>query len=243
MRLPLRFALLTVITTAIPGVAQPPAKKDEPKLKVGDPAPPLTVGKWHQGPEVKEFEKGKVYVIVFWEADNYNPTSILREINALKAKYRGVTPVAVSSAPEKEEEGWRVTRELEDKRVVHGRTNFPFAFANDQTKATKKAYGATEPQSVYVVGKDGKIAFIPPDRGDVGPSLTDHLHEVLPKVLDSSWKGQKDADALTEAEKEYQQTMSFMSKRRALGPDFRKLERAKQNEEVESLRNSGRLVC
>jgi thiol-disulfide isomerase/thioredoxin len=35
-------------------------------LKVGDPAPKLQTGKFLQGEPVKEFEKGKVYLVEFW---------------------------------------------------------------------------------------------------------------------------------------------------------------------------------
>jgi thiol-disulfide isomerase/thioredoxin len=38
----------------------------EATLKVGDPAPKLQTGKWVQGEPVKEFEKGKAYVVEFW---------------------------------------------------------------------------------------------------------------------------------------------------------------------------------
>jgi thiol-disulfide isomerase/thioredoxin len=37
-----------------------------PALKVGDRAPKVQVGKWLQGEPVKEFKKGKAYVIEFW---------------------------------------------------------------------------------------------------------------------------------------------------------------------------------
>jgi thiol-disulfide isomerase/thioredoxin len=37
-----------------------------PSLKVGDPAPRLATGKWVQGEPVKEFQKGKAYVVEFW---------------------------------------------------------------------------------------------------------------------------------------------------------------------------------
>ena len=36
------------------------------KLKVGDPAPKLQTGKWIQGEPVKEFQKGKAYLVEFW---------------------------------------------------------------------------------------------------------------------------------------------------------------------------------
>src|SRR6266478_1453472 len=38
----------------------------EPTLKVGDPAPKLQTGKWVQGEPVKEFQKGKAYLVEFW---------------------------------------------------------------------------------------------------------------------------------------------------------------------------------
>ena len=37
-----------------------------PTLKVGDPAPRLQTGKWVQGDPVKNFEKGKAYIVEFW---------------------------------------------------------------------------------------------------------------------------------------------------------------------------------
>ena len=38
----------------------------EPTLKVGDPAPKLQTGKWVQGEPVKDFAKGKAYIVEFW---------------------------------------------------------------------------------------------------------------------------------------------------------------------------------
>jgi thiol-disulfide isomerase/thioredoxin len=37
-----------------------------PSLKVGDPAPKLQTGKWVQGEPVKDFQKGKAYIVEFW---------------------------------------------------------------------------------------------------------------------------------------------------------------------------------
>jgi len=37
-----------------------------PSLKVGDPAPKLATGKWVQGDPVKDFQKGKAYIVEFW---------------------------------------------------------------------------------------------------------------------------------------------------------------------------------
>src|SRR5687768_5335620 len=42
------------------------AMAQEATLKVGDKAPKITVENWVKGKEIKQFEKGKVYVVEFW---------------------------------------------------------------------------------------------------------------------------------------------------------------------------------
>src|SRR5947209_897878 len=71
MVLQMRTILLTLTFAALSGsflsaADDPKPTKDQPKLKVGDAAPPLTVTKWLSGAEVKSFEPGKVYVVEFW---------------------------------------------------------------------------------------------------------------------------------------------------------------------------------
>ena len=58
-RLKAAIALLALVT--VPGLAG----AAEPVLQVGDPAPKLQTGKWVQGEPVKEFEKGKAYLVEF----------------------------------------------------------------------------------------------------------------------------------------------------------------------------------
>ena len=52
--------LLALIAGTTLGVAA------DPTLKVGDPAPKLQTGKWVQGDPVKDFQKGKAYIVEFW---------------------------------------------------------------------------------------------------------------------------------------------------------------------------------
>jgi thiol-disulfide isomerase/thioredoxin len=48
------------------GLIAAPTQAAQPKLKVGDPAPKLQVGKWVQGEPVKEFSRDKAYIVEFW---------------------------------------------------------------------------------------------------------------------------------------------------------------------------------
>jgi hypothetical protein len=216
--------ILLALAVGMTPAADPPAKKDEPKLKIGDPAPPLSVSKWHQGPEVKEFEKDKVYVVVFWGAFLGESGPILRDIDALRAKHKGVIPVAVGNGTEKDKGGYSFDREA--KFLADAKPKFGFGFANEQDGVTKKAYGSTGiDHAVYVVGKDGKIAYTAR-----GQESTLYLSEVLPKVLDGSWKGQKDADAIAETEKEFQKAMTYTAKVKETSAEIRKLDPSKQGE-------------
>lgn len=59
-----RLKLTAALLTATAGMAWTVAA--ETTLKVGDPAPKLQTGKWVQGEPVKDFQKGKAYIVEFW---------------------------------------------------------------------------------------------------------------------------------------------------------------------------------
>jgi thiol-disulfide isomerase/thioredoxin len=60
----------------------------EPTLKIGDPAPKLQPGKWVQGDPVKEFEKGKAYIVEFW-ATWCGPCRVsIPHLNEIYQKYK-----------------------------------------------------------------------------------------------------------------------------------------------------------
>ena len=43
-----------------------PLAAQEATLKIGDPAPALSVAEWVKGPQVDAFEAGNVYLVEFW---------------------------------------------------------------------------------------------------------------------------------------------------------------------------------
>src|SRR5438552_4228217 len=58
-----KFIQLLVVIAAMAGLAR---AGEGPTLKVGDKAPKIQNGKWVQGEPVKEFQKGKAYLVEFW---------------------------------------------------------------------------------------------------------------------------------------------------------------------------------
>lgn len=56
-----KYATTLLLMTAVTGLDTATAA-----LKIGDAAPKLQTGKWVQGQPVKNFEKGKAYVVEFW---------------------------------------------------------------------------------------------------------------------------------------------------------------------------------
>src|SRR5215813_3515388 len=92
-----RLALLLTCALALLTVA-PGARAAEVTLKPGDPAPALHLSKWLKGEEVKEFEKGKVYVIECWATWCGPCIAAMPHVTELQRKYadQGVVVIGVN---------------------------------------------------------------------------------------------------------------------------------------------------
>jgi thiol-disulfide isomerase/thioredoxin len=173
-------------------VSNQPAKRDK-SLDIGDPAPPLHVTKWLQGKEVTEFLANKVYVVEFWATWSTPCIAIMPHMAELQAENsdRGVILIAFSAKdPSNTQE--KVTRFVEKRGQ---KLDFTFAFANDRETYDSWVTAARRNNDIpcsFVVGKDGKIAFI-------GHPM--YLDEVLPRIVEGKWT-KEDTERMSKVESE-----------------------------------------
>jgi thiol-disulfide isomerase/thioredoxin len=132
-------------------------------LKVGDPAPKLQTGKWVQGEPVKDFEKGKVYVVEFWATWCGPCKTSIPHLNELYSKYKDKGVVVIG------QDCWEQDETLVAPFVKKMGSDMTYRVAlDDKSKMDKGAMAVTWMDaagrdgipSAFVVNKQGKIAWI-----------------------------------------------------------------------------------
>lgn len=149
-------------------------EKPQPTLKVGSEAPKLSVEEWVKGDSMQELEAGKVYIVEFWATWCPPCVKAIPHLTELQAKHRadGLTVIGVAASERQKSQGGPDTRLDGVKQFVKGKgKQMDYTVAYDADRSMSTAWmlpaGRTGIPSSFVVGHDGKIAWIgnPHDSG------------------------------------------------------------------------------
>src|SRR5436190_11075520 len=139
------------------------AATEEVTLRVGNTAPKLATGKWVQGEPVKDFEKGKAYIVEFW-ATWCGPCKVsIPHLNEIHTKYKDKGLVVIGS------DCWERDEKLVEPFLKDMGEKMTYRVSLDDKTTSKKgtmaetwmdAAGRNGIPSAFRVNTEGKIAWI-----------------------------------------------------------------------------------
>jgi thiol-disulfide isomerase/thioredoxin len=149
-------------------------------FNIDDPAPPLRVRQWIKSTPVRNFEKGKVYIVEFWATWCKPCMAAMPHLSALAREYKDkVTVVAIDIYEQK------ITSIEQVKAFVNGKGDrMDFHVAVEDTTCTVhdwlEASGEKDNSipRTFVVNAQGEVAWI---------GQPQDLDEVLRKTVNNTW--------------------------------------------------------
>jgi tetratricopeptide (TPR) repeat protein len=192
----------------------------EPTLKVGDPAPKLQNGQWVQGDPVKGFDRDKAYIIEFWATWCGPCLASIPHLNDIYLKFKDKGLVVVG------QDCWEQDDDLVAPFVKKMGEKMTYRVALDDKKTEEKgvmaktwmaAAGQDGIPSAFLVGKDGRIAWI------------GHPMELQESVIEEVLAGKYDVQKAATA---YAQQVKNQARSEALWQDYNTARRNKKWDEA-----------
>lgn len=185
----LSLSLLSLVLgfTQVQVQAQDAAEKS---LKVGDPAPALSSGKFVQGEAVKEFNKDNAYIVEFWATWCGPCRATIPHLNELHTKFKDKGLVVIG------QNVWERDEKLVEPFIKEMGDKMTYRLALDDKSSEEKgamaknwmtAAGQNGIPSAFIVGKDSKIAWI----GHPSQLNDAMIQEVLDGKFDTSAAAKK----------------------------------------------------
>lgn len=148
-----------------------------PSLKIGDPAPPLRVKGWLKGEPVRQFEKGKVYVVELWATWCGPCREVMPHLSALAAEYKNSVSFLGIDVMEGKTTSIKKIQAFVDS--MGKRMDYIVAAEDGRAISDGWLYASGEQgiPKTFVINKDGKLAWI---------GHPTRLDEILPKILNNT---------------------------------------------------------
>ncbi|WP_206114022.1 TlpA disulfide reductase family protein [Rhizobium laguerreae] len=156
-------------------------------LNLGSPAPSIKVQNWLHGNPLSTFQLGNIYVVEFFSTTCGNCGPELSDLAKLNKKFTDTGVEFIGIAASEEAATADDARAQVDASITKSLPNTNIRIGSDHSGEMDEDWlkpSLSLVPTVFVVDRDGRIAFI----GD--PVM---LEDVLPKVIDGSWRASAEA--------------------------------------------------